>query len=281
MKNFIKFICAAAFLTALCTQAYALVKERKKVLNAGDRLWVTSFVDYPPFGTISKYKDSIDTVYQPFFEAFNESATNKMEYFASGSYKDLVFNVVSGRVDVLLGAYYDTRLYDGIELIYPSLLNNPLVLVTMPGNSSKIKSRDDLKNLKGAIDSREYLSDYVTNELKKYNIQKFDNSEKLYEQLFVGNVDYILTSRYYGALEQAKLGIRDMVSMSKNALWDMPLFIGVSSITRKGPFTANSIKEVLKVKQTEIKEQIEQRIIDEIRKADEASIGIVPPAYVK
>lgn len=281
MKNFVKIICGTALLAALCTQADALVKERKKVLNTGDRLWVTSFIDYPPFGTISQYRDSIDTVYQPFFDAFNESSTNKMEYFSDGTYKDLVFNVVSGRVDVLLGAYFDSRLYDGLELIYPSLLNNPLVLVTMPENSARIKTREDLKGLKGAVDSREYLSDYVNNQLKNYNIQKFDNSEKLYEQLFVGNIDYILTSRYYGALEQAKLGIRDMVSMSKNALWDMPLFIGVSSITRKGPFTANSIKEVLKTKQTEIKQQIEQRLIDEIRKADEASVGIVPPAYVK
>lgn len=281
MKNFIKIVCGVLFLVALCTQANALVKARKKVLNAGSRLWVTSFIDYPPFGTLSKYRDGIDTVFQPFIDVFNASGDNEMQYFASGTYDNLIFDTVSGRVDVILGAYYDTRKYDGLELVYPSLLNNPLVVVTMPDNNLNIKTKDDLKKLKGAMDSREYIADYVTNELKSYKIQKFDNSEKLYEQLFIGNVDYILTSRYYGALEQAKLGIRDMVQMSKKAVWDMPLFIAVSKVTRKGPFTANTIREVIKTNQKKLKQQIEQRVVDEIRKADEASVGIVPPAYVK
>ena len=77
MKNFIKIVCGVLFLVALCAQANALVKARKKVLNAGSRLWVTSFVDYPPFGTLSKYHDGIDTVFQPFMEIFNASGDNE------------------------------------------------------------------------------------------------------------------------------------------------------------------------------------------------------------
>lgn len=281
MKNFAKIVAIVVFCMACISQSQALVKTRKNILNSGHRLWVTSFISYPPFGTISKYKDSIDTVFQPVVDVFNDESTNEMSYFTSDTYEELVFGVISGKIDVLLGAYYDTREYDGIELIYPSLLNNPLVLVTMPNTSLNIKSKSDLIPLKGAIDSREYLSGHVKKELKKYNIKSFDNSEKLYEQLFVGNVDYILTSRYYGAIEQAKLGIRNMVIMSKNALWDMPMFIGTSSVTRKGKVTANTIKDIIKAHTNDLKSKIEQNVIDAIQKADEEAIGVVPPAFVK
>ena len=281
MKKFIKIFFLVALVFAFSSDASALVKVRKKVLSSDKKMWITSFIDYPPFGQVSKYKDSIDTVFQPFIDIFNEKSTNKMEYYVSGTYDELVFDVVEGRVDVLLGAYYDTRLYDGIKLVYPAILNNPLVLITMPDSSLNIKSKNDLKKLKGAVDSREYFAGYVEKELKEYNITKFDNSEKLYEQLFIGNVDYIITSKYYGAIEQAKLGIRDLVVMSKNTLWDMPLFIGVSALQRKGFFIANTLKEFLKTNQKHITSEIEKRIIDEVRKADEASVGVVPPAYVK
>jgi len=281
MKKVVKIACYIILSLIMCYQANALVKAKKSVLSSNTRIKATSFINYPPFGSKGELGWDIKTAFQPFVDTFHKQTSNEMEYHSSENYKESIFKVVNGEIDVLLGAYYDTPLYNGLQLIYPAIMNNPLVLVTMPNSSNRINSKEDLKKLKGAIDSREYLSGYVTNELKQYNIQKFDDSYKLYEQLFVGNVDYILTSRYYGALEQAKLGIRDMVIMSKNALWDMPLFIAVSAVNRKARITGNTIKEVLKTNAKRLKNEIEEYIIEEIRKADEASIGVVPPAFIK
>lgn len=281
MKKFITLICCIGLMFALCQQAAALVKEKNKGLDRTLRVFLTSFLDYPPFGSINRSTHTIDTIFQPFVDTFNKASEVQTEYTANGSYDDLIYKVVSGKVDILLGAYYDTRRYDGVKLLYPAIANNPVVLVTMPYNTLNIKSKDDLKPLKGAIDKREHFADYVMKELQNYNIQEFDDSNKLYEQLFIGNVDFVLTSRYYGALEQAKLGIRDMVQMSKNALWDMPLFIGVSGVTRRGNLTENTVKSVLKNHHETLKQQIDEQIIDIIRKADEAAVGIVPPSYVK
>lgn len=281
MVKFLKSFCLAGLLFLICAQAFALVEERKGGLKTHERLWVTSFLDYPPFGQINQYNDGIDTAFQPVLDAIKSDAKIGIEYSIQGTYEERLLDVVNGDIDIVLGAYYDSKEYVGIDVIYPSLLNNPLVVVTMPYKSLNITNRDDLAKLKGAMDSREHLADYVQKDLRKYNIEKFDTSEKLYEQLFVGNVDYILTSRYYGALEQAKLGIRDMVLMSKQALWDMPLFLGVSRITTKSDYISKTVKDVVKARQEELKSAIEQRIIEEIRQADEAADGVVPPSFVK
>ncbi|MBR1605547.1 MAG: transporter substrate-binding domain-containing protein [Alphaproteobacteria bacterium] len=281
MVKFLRSFCLAGLLFLMCAQAFALVEEKQGGLKTHERLWVTSFLNYPPFGQINKYGDGIDTAFQPLLDLIKSEAKIGIEYAVQDTYSKRMFGVVNGDIDLVLGAYYDSEEYLGMDMIYPSLLNNPLVVVTMPYKSLNIKTRDDLKNLKGAMDSRERLADYVSKDLKNYQIEKFDTSEKLYEQLFVGNVDYILTSRYYGALEQAKLGIRDMVLMSKQALWDMPLFIGVSKVTVKSDYITKTIKKVLKPHQEEIKSAIEQRVIEEIRRADEASDGVVPPSFVK
>jgi len=279
MRKFIKFFCVLGLLFSVCTELSATIQVKKKGIPSSKKISITSFIDYPPFGT--KDRQLIDSVYKPLVDLYNEKHPSAMEYYVSDNYNELILKVVDGDIDILLGAYYDTEKYNGIKLIYPSILNNPLVLITMPENSLNIKNKNDLKNLKGAIDSREYFADYVHNELKQYNIQQFDNSEKLYEQLFIGNIDYIITSKYYGAIEQAKLGIRKQVSMSKSTLWDMPLFIGVSGVTHRAKGVENIMKEFLRLNQNTLKKQIEQEIIRKIREADEASIGVVPPAYVK
>ena len=281
MLKFLKSFCLVGLLFLMCTQAGALVKEKTNGLNDSDKIWVTSFNDYKPFASINRRQDGFDTVFSPLFEVMEEQERIGLEYATQGTYKERLFQVVNGDIDIVIGAYYDSDAYTGIDMIYPALLTNPVAVVTMPYKTLNIKTRDDLKNLKGAIDSRELFSDHVNKQLEQLNVQKFDDSEKLYEQLFTGQIDYILTSRYYGALEQAKMGIREMVSMSKQALWDMPMFVGVSGITRKSNKIKKTIKHVLQTHQNALKEQIQQRIVEEIHKADEASQGIVPPSFVK
>ena len=281
MKKFLNIICLVSILclTAYAPQVWSI--EKKPVLSKGTPLVFTTFLNYKPFGAKGNSSNDITTVFQPFVDGLSQKYMLRQGFDAQGTYDSLIFKVVEGEIDVILGAYYETNKYNGIKLIYPALLTNPLVLVTMPGNSLQIKTKSDLKKLKGAIDSREYFSDFVVNELQEYNLQSFDDSEKLYEQLFVGNIDYILTSRYYGALEQAKLGIRKLVVMSKNALWDMPLFIGTSALTPKGKKIAKTIQDYLKTDKDSIQKQIEQALINQIYEADQKAIGLVPPAFVK
>lgn len=280
MKNFFYFLCLSAFVFS-CSEANALVKEKTNTISQAIYISATSFTDYPPFGQQNSNNSRINTIFTPFLNILSENGKHSIDVRGGEEYKTLVSNVVEGKISVLLGAYYDTRLYDGLELLYPSIVNNPIVAVTLTDGEFNITNKKDLKNLRGAIDSREHLSDYVQREIKKLNVKKYDDSHKLYEQLFVGNIDYILTSRYYGAIEQAKMGIRNMVNMPKTAIWDMPLFVAVSDINNNSKKTSNTIKAILKQEGDNLKKQVNQLIIDTIRKTDEMYHGAVPPSFVK
>lgn len=280
MKKFGRIACLSFLLLLFCN-IHAWSIEERQILSKNTAVTFTSFLDYPPFSSNGERPGEFITIFQPFFDGFSEAHDFRSHYDNYGTYDDLILKTVRGEIDIILGAYFESERYNGIDIIFPALIVNPVSLVTMPDNGLQIKSKADLKNLKGAIDSREHFSDYVKNDFENYNIESFDTSEKLYEQLFIGNVDYILTSRYYGAIEQAKLGIRNMVRMSKNSLWDMPLFVGTSAIKPRGKKIAKMIRDYLSVNKTAIKQKVEKALIEEIRKADEAAIGVVPPAYVK
>ena len=281
MKYFIRIFCLCIAITFFTKQSCALVKEKNTDAQQG-LISYTSFLDYPPFGKLDKQRQ-LETIYQPFIDVLSDGNKRSIQYVVEDTYEKAIFEVVSANIHILLGVYYDTEMYRGIQLLYPSIVNNPIVPVTLPDSDVIITSKSDLEKLKGAIDSREYFSDYVSKELKKLNVQEFDNSEKLYEQLFIGNIDYILTSRYYGALEQAKMGIRDMVQMAKTPIWDMPLFIGVSDIEKSKLLQkkVKKIKKILKEQNEDLREKINRLIVEKIHQADEASIGVVPPSFVK
>ena len=141
MKKFIKFFCMICLLFSVCTNLSATIKVKKSGISSSKKISVTSFIDYPPFGVKGEFGLDIDTVYKPLIDLYNEKSPVPMIYYVSDNYSELLEKVVDGKIDILLGAYYDTALYNGIELIYPSILNNPLVLVTMPGNTLNIKKR--------------------------------------------------------------------------------------------------------------------------------------------
>lgn len=281
MKLFIKLLCFSIIFCFSASRINALVQE--KVTDQAHGLFsYSTFFDYPPFGYLNA-NNKLVTIYRPFLKAFSGKRGLPIKQSVPSSYDNAILQVVSGETNLLLGVYFSTERYRGIQLLYPSIVNNPIVPVTLPSSDINIQTKEDLKNLKGAIDKREHFSDYVARELQKLNVQEFDNSEKLYEQLFIGNVDYILTSRYYGALEQAKLGLRDMVQMSKTAIWDMPLFIGVSDAITNNAHKrlVKRIQKLLKEQGEELKESINQLLIEKIRQADEAARGVVPPSFVK
>lgn len=279
MKNFFKTAAVFLICLGLISPAAALVQNRKENLDVPHSLHATSFTDYAPFGYAVPFRNYIVGIYSPLIDQFAKERNLSIVYTMDGTYKKRVFDVISGKVPLLLGAYYDTKLYEGLTLLYPSLISNPLVLVTMSGKPLSIKTKEDLKTLKGGMESKEYLADYVKKDLEQYNISKFESPEKLYEQLAVGNIDYVITSRYYGTIELAKLGLYDHVKISKNALWDMPMFLAVSQTS---PYSKSLIKLLQKYNSKPGNREMLQEYVDkEVQKAIDENRGVVPPAYIK
>lgn len=265
----------------LWSDASAMVETKSYKSEQRRNLKATSFLDYPPFGNVYTYKSlpKLDTIYKQFIENYAQANNYDISYVINKPYPKLVMDILRGEIDVILGIYYDTKMYNGIEYIYPSILNNPMTVVMLPSRINEVKKMDDLKNLKGAMDSREHLADYVKTALKNYNIKYYDNSEKLYKQLFTGEVDYVFTSQYYGLIETSKLGIRNQVSFAKQSLWDMPLFIGISKTSHLRKPLRATLQKMIKDPQT--KKQLEQYLIETINRIQRENIGVVPPAYTR
>lgn len=81
-----------------------------------------------------------------------------------------------GEIDMLLGMYHETAMYMGLEYVFPAAVNNPIVAIMLPGRIHEVKSRADLKKLRGAMSTHEHLSDFVAQELKQYNVKKFEKA---------------------------------------------------------------------------------------------------------
>ena len=263
-------------------RAFAMVEVKSDKNTQRRELRVTSFLDYPPFGEVIVDAYSLPkmhTIYNQFIEDFAKKNYYDLSYIIDKPYKDLVMNVLRGEIDLILGIYYDTDIYQGIEYIYPSILNNPMSVAMMPNRITEVRTMDDLKKLKGGMDSREHLADYVTKAMKNYNVVYVDNSKDLYQKLFTGEIDYVFTSYYYGIVQTSRLGIRRQVAFSKQSLWDMPLFIGISKTSRLRKSLYSTFSKMLQ--NDKYRKDLEQHLIQALKQEEQQNMGVVPPSFAK
>lgn len=282
MAKFIKSITLLLLFCLTASTATAMVEVQSNKNDQRKGLRVTSFLDYPPFGEVVTAEYSVPkmhTIYDQFIENYAKDNHYDLAYVLDKPYKDLVMDILRGEIDLILGIYYDTDIYNGIEYVYPSILNNPMTAVMLPNRIGEVKKMDDLKKLKGGMDSREHLAGYVSKAMKNYNVEYIDNSEELYKKLFTGEIDYVFTSYYYGIVQTSRLGIRNQVSFTKQSLWDMPLFIGVSKTSRHRKSLYATLTQMLSNKQYE--QEMKQHLIETIQRIERENAGVVPPAFVK
>lgn len=243
---------------------------------------VAGFIDYAPFGTVihkeEKMNGTFTTVYQPVLDDMAKENNLKIIYNTSKmTYPDLVQKVRSGNVDILIGAYHETELYKGLDFVFPSILSNPITVFMLPSRINEVDNMGDLKKLKGIRSSKEYYTDFVVEQLKPYNLELADNSYEMFEKLFTKKVDYILAGQYYGLMEASKLGLRDQISVAKQTLWKMPLFIGVSKLSQHRKMLMQKFTNYSE--RPENQEKIKQYLIKTIDDFDKANDGVVPPTF--
>ena len=148
----------------------------------------------------------------------------------------------------------------------------------LPSKMGAVRSVQDLKPLKGAIHSKERFSDYINDKLKDFQIEYVDTSYELYGKLIRGEIDYVLTSIYFGTIETAKLGLRHQVAFSRQSLWTMPVFIGISKASVHREYLSHTLSKMLE--KPEIKEKIKKDMEDIVNGVVEKYAGTVPPSFL-
>lgn len=280
MLKLYKIISFGLLSLALSSAAWAQVEFNTSTNREVKQLRATGFLNYPPFGVFKNpsVPASYFNIFQPVIANYAKYANFMVDYTTNYSYPELVRMVRGGKIDILAGVYHDTEMYQGLEIVYPALLNNPIMLVMLPDQISSVKNTDDLKKLKGAISTKEYLSDFVSNEMKNFNLQRIDDDYTLYQKLFRREIDYIFTSNYYAKVVQAQLGIRNKVSFSKEAIWNMPLFIAISKMSPYRKQVYNGLTVYLA--QPKAQELVEQEVAKYIAEVEKQNAGRVAPDFI-
>ncbi len=250
-------------------------EERLTIINA------TSFPDYFPisYRTQNGNYSSLLTIFAPALEQMAEAENFKIEYILKNKYSDAVENVRRGDIDILLGMYYATKQYSGLEYIFPAVLDNPVYIIMLPQNISRVSKPEDLKQLRGIYIAKEYFSDYMQSNFKNYNMQPAETPLQAYEKLFTGEADYIAGGYYYNYVEICRLGLKDYVSFSKSPLWKMPMFIGISKASEHHQKVGKALKKY--AAQADFRQLIGDMLKEWVQKTERESQGVVPPMFVK
>lgn len=257
----------------------SLVSMRKD--SAKTAVTASSFSDYFPISevVIREGYPAYDMVFDGAMEQFSKVGNFSVQYNAEKDYRKVLMNIRQGKTDILLGMYHDTKIYRGIEYIYPAILNNPVYLIVAPHNQHLISSSEDLIKYKGTYAEEEHFSDYMLNNFKNNKITASPTSFEAYKKLLTGEVDYIIGSYYYNYAKVCELGLKNYVSFSQSALWNMPLFLGVSKASKN----YKKIGSILKKLATDDKfsASINEALKSKVKEAEIKYQGVVPPSFVR
>lgn len=284
MRNISKIVVSLVFCFMMANQAGAVVnfdsKERNLSLN------YTSFMDYPPFGEYvvipqqgGAATETYETVFASFAREFFTSLDVNYRLITDTNYDNLVRRVRAGDADIIFGIYYGTKQYDGLDYVLPAVADNPVVLMMLPQNVDKVKSLDDLKKLKGAIFAQDKFNDFVRNKINSYGVITEQDSLEIFRKLFMGEIDYIFTSYYFGVVQSSNLGLRHKLSISKQAIWNMPMFIGVSKVS---PHHKSLLQSLMKFAEKEKNRQIlSDALANKVKEYEQKSLRVTPPIFTK
>jgi ABC-type amino acid transport substrate-binding protein len=224
----------------------AFVRYEEKHPQRMIELKMTGYTDYAPFGYQDQKTGEFQTVLQPALDLFKKDANVKLVFKGTRtSLDEITQKLRQGDIDFIIGAYYHTNAFQGIQLLYPAAFLNPISIVTLPQNRQKITSTNDLPNLKGVRCSCEIMSDFVEREMSGLNLVEVDTPYEMFEKLFTRQVDYIVSSYYFIRIEAIKLGIQRQIAPSKQVVWNIPMFVGVSKASRNRALIAKRLTSYL------------------------------------
>ncbi len=281
MKNIWLMIFSLLFLTQNAQAVVDFTPDKNKTT-----IKYTSFMDYPPFGVYTirdlgygLSRDEYASIFSNLINDFFQDSSMKSEFVGSLEYTDLVRQVRAGNIDIIFGIYYGTKIYDGLDYVMPAIVDNPVTIIMLPERVSEVKQLADLKKLKGAKFSDDRFSDYVSGELEQFNLLSESDANEIFKKLYNKEIDYIIASYYLGVIKASKLGLRSKLSFSKQAIWNMPLFIGVSKASKYHDSLMRSL--IVYIENKENRDKFAKDLQNMVRKYEQESMRTVPPIFTE
>lgn len=206
--------------------------------------------NYPPFSWVEyDEKNSWNkfySVFTPLIDKLTEKGNVKLKYNYNAEDIDSVLSEIRKKDGgIFVGALSQSEKFKDIALIYPAPLYNPITVFMLPDKISDVKSVNDLKGLKGIRYSHEILSDFIYKQVSAFNIEETDSPYEMFKKLFNHEVDYILCGYYFGIIEAVKLGVKHQIAPANKALWNIPVFVGISKMAKDRKVLTENLSRLL------------------------------------
>lgn len=223
-------------------------QARKQKLACGsfdNPIRIAGFVTNPPFGWMDIIPASGTTPEKYINDGFGVTLFNKLakdlgyETLSVGfkSYHEAVTALKAGKIDVLLGSYYDKRtLGTGTSMLFPGYYKNTVIVVFLKGQERPVSSIEDLSGLKGVMRQEEMLYSLMYKNIpENVKIEQVSGARNAYTALMSGQADFLITSLYAAESEIRRFKITDKVVLTRTPLIEPELFFVFSSTSKCMP----------------------------------------------
>jgi ABC-type amino acid transport substrate-binding protein len=180
-----------------------------------ERLIATGSPDAPPY----LWRDPKDPKHliganADLFKQVAQELGIKVEMLYAGKRSQALDEVRSGRMDLLLDAPLSLTELDALDYIHPPLVQNEVMVWTRHDQPLEFKSLVDLQGHAGAASERIRLTQTADATAKGVlNLTRLPGLTEAFQQLMLGQVSYVLASRYPGAAMVQTLGLgQDLVA---------------------------------------------------------------------
>ena len=256
-------------------------KQEKRTRNDQEKCGVTmplrvaGFSIYPPFGWVEDISPSYDIkkhyiskgVFADIFQqVVAQTGIVRTRYSNIGypSFQESYASLQKGAIDFFLGFYYDqTMFHPELRLVYPSLLQNPFVVVFVKGKERTVRSFNDLKGLTGIVRQEELVYPLIYKKVPaSTKLVRVSGAQNAYLKLLSGEADFMITSQYANEAEMRRFKLIDKLFVPSVALFKAEMFIMANKNSPCYDSLKDKIGDILRAYKKD--NVIEQKIIEGI-----------------
>lgn len=174
-----------------------------------ERLIVTGSPDAPPY----LWRDPQDPKHlmgasADLFKQAAQALGVKVEVLYAGKRSQALDEVRSGRMDMLVDAPLSLAELEALDYIHPPLIQNEIMIWVRKDQALPLSTLTDLQGHRGAASERIRPTHALDAAIKTHlSLERLPNLTEAFQKLMLGEVDYVLASRYPGMAMVQTLGL--------------------------------------------------------------------------
>jgi polar amino acid transport system substrate-binding protein len=197
---------------------------------AADECSKITLTGHPQYPVIAyKDGDTISGVAPDLVRAIGKDLNVPVESKYTGTWSDAQAAARDGRVDMIVGVYYNDDRATYLDYVQPAFMFDEVVVFVAKGKGFTYTGQDDLIGKKGVTNEGEsYGTDFDAFIKDKLTVERTDGIDAAFKDLLSGKADYLIAGYFSGLAEAAKEGIKNQVEPLSPAILEAEMFIAFS-----------------------------------------------------